>query len=441
VNLPLVGVVSVTPIPAAAPSATLLGADHPDEMKPVIDLLTQTRKSLTLRSLFMTGFPYDPEFFAAGLALARQWSRQGLKVALVDLDFRNPTVLRPKPHPNEGYVDALEYGCSFQRIAWELVNDALWLVGPGSHPPDERRLSEHPDWPRVMRTFAARVDVALYLAPFLDRKGFSGALSKRMDGVLIAASVRRSSRAALRDAFLELWGSDAPMIGCLGLDVPHVPARPDGLEPPPARLTEPPSGITRAHGAVSAERPQQALVERLSDEVRRGHVPRSAQPHGTQRSLGILWIVLLVVSLTGAGAWFAYHAVRREGLRAAPSETLPAGTERVLPADPGSPSPQSSSMTELPDPPPDVNPTETQEMLPYRVHVASFHSEKTVRDLVKALREKGLDAWYAKGTDQPDWYRVFVGHYATRPEAAQKAADLLNRGWVDHAMAYPDNAR
>ena len=90
-------------------------------MKPVIDLLTQTRKSLTLRSLFLTGFPHDPEFIAAGVALARQWSRQGLKIAVVDLDYRHPTVVRPRPEPNEGLVDALEYGCSFQRIAWELV--------------------------------------------------------------------------------------------------------------------------------------------------------------------------------------------------------------------------------------------------------------------------------------------------------------------------------
>ncbi|HZE18831.1 MAG TPA: hypothetical protein VE402_01805, partial [Candidatus Angelobacter sp.] len=69
VNLPLLGAVHVAPVPAGAPAATLLAADNPDEMKPVIELLTQTRKSLTLRSLFLTGFPHDPEFFAAGLAL------------------------------------------------------------------------------------------------------------------------------------------------------------------------------------------------------------------------------------------------------------------------------------------------------------------------------------------------------------------------------------
>ncbi len=536
-NLPLIGVVNVTPVPAGAPSATLLAADNPDEMKPVVDLLTQTRKSLTLRSLFMTGFPYDPEFFAAGVALARQWSRQGLKVAVVDLDFRHPTVVRPQPHPSEGFVDALEYGCSFQRLAWELVNDALWLVGPGSHPPEEQRFAEHPDWARVMRIFSARVDITLYLAPFLDRKGFAGALSKRMDGVVLAASVRRSSRAALRDAFLELWGSDAPMIGCLGLDVPYVlaprgevelspvapwasatfessssswpyPAPPSPVSPPgsaagtqqpgaagtqrpgPAGTQQlapgtmgtnpaggPPaaSGGSRAPARGSAERSSQALVSRISDEVRRGHVPRGAKP----RSHGLLVASLVLMSLAGAGAFFAYNAMRSEAHRASAPETLPAGTEHVLPADIGAPSSGAvqggqGAGSEAPSGGSGSAPSiegsaeagdsetgdagrgtsqGTQEsgsqksadvgepVLSYRVHVASFRSEKTVRDLVRSLREKGLDAWYAKATDQKDWYRVFVGHYATHQQAAQKAAWLLDHGWVEHAMAYPDNAR
>jgi hypothetical protein len=203
VNLPLIGAVHVPPVPAAAPAAAFLAADDPDEMRPVVDLLTQTRKSLTLRSLFLTGFPHDPEFFAAGVALARQWTRQGLRVAVVDLDYRHPTVVRPRPHPNEGFVDALEYGCSFQRIAWELVADALWMVGPGSHPPDERRFSEHPDWTRVMRIFP-QGDVTLYMVlPRIGRG--SRAPSKWMDGWSPLA-VRVGGA---RDAFLELGRTPA----------------------------------------------------------------------------------------------------------------------------------------------------------------------------------------------------------------------------------------
>jgi len=503
VNLPLIGAVHVAPVPAGAPAATLLAADNPDEMKPVIDLLTQTRKSLTLRSLFLTGFPHDPEFIAAGVALARQWSRQGLKVAVVDLDFRHPTVVRPRPEPNEGLVDALEYGCSFQRIAWELVQDALWVVGPGSHPPDEQRFAEHPDWTRVMRIFSARVDIALYLAPFLDRKGVAGALSKRMDGVILSACVRRSTRAALRDAFLELWGSDAPMIGCLGIDAPFDPTPPGEKElqgettwapevrPAPAAMPSkaaaprPPRRATDVPAPVAPEpvpsdwgfpestaprpseerrktaRPEpsapmkapakkqegsdtapQALVARLSDEVRRGHVPR---PAPSRRSLILVALALL---LAVAGAFATFQAMRRGSSRAAAPETLPAGTEPTLPADLGStpatlPSVESSPSEAPAEEAPPVAPPAKRTVagLNFEVHVASFNTDKAAKNLVKRLSDRGQDAWYAKATDQPSWYRVFIGHYATHEEAARQARSLLDRGLVEHAIAYPDHAR
>ncbi len=494
-----------------ASTAGLLAADDPDEMKPIVDLLTQTRKSLTLRSLFMTGFPHDPEFFAAGVALARQWTRQGLKVAVVDLDYRHPTLQRPRPDPNEGYVDALEYGCSFQRIAWELVADTLWLVGPGSHPPDETRFAEHSDWARVMRIFSGRVDLTLYLAPFLDRKGFTGSLSKRMDGVLLAASVQRSGRAALRDAFLELWGSDAPMIGCLGLAAPYgsaprgevelgpvsSPAAPsDWSFPSPDASTKSRVPTPDRRGASMAAQPEPkpapepessqqerrsrprpappvrpqpdipppSLVSRLSEEVRTGRPTRTASPNAR----GLLILGLLLVILAGVGAYLTVQAMRRPGSRAAvPAETLPAGTEAVLPA-PGdgadSPATEAQSVpgtdesaaeapagdAGLPPPPPAPSPgsvastvarTPASVGLKFQVHVASFRSESKVRDLVKSLRERGLDSWYAAAADQPGWYRVFIGHYATHGEAASKAAWLLDRGWVERARAYPDKER
>ena len=224
VNLPLLGISSVDPVPSGAGVSAMLGILAPPALSSVVDGLVETRQTLTLRSLLLAGFPDDPECFATGLALAREWSRRGLKVAVVDLDFWNPTVVRPRPHPNEGFVDMLEYGCSFRRVAWEIVADGLWLVGPGSHPPDETRIADHRDWERASRGLAAHVAVTLFVAPLLDRRGFVGKLSKRMDGVLLAASVARVGRAALRDAFLELWGSDAPIIGCVGIEPSMQPA-------------------------------------------------------------------------------------------------------------------------------------------------------------------------------------------------------------------------
>ena len=218
VNLPLLGTAQIGAVPSGAPMSRLLEVAAPPELEAVLEGLTETRRSLTLRSLLLAGFPDDREIFTIGLALARAWSRRGLKIAVVDLDFWNPTVVRPRPNPNEGLVDVLEYGCSFRRVAWEIVANGLWVVGPGSYPPDPQKIVEHPDWERAARNFASHVDVTLYVAPLLERSGFVGRLSKRMDGVLLAASVERIARTDLRDAFLELWGSDAPMIGIIGIE-------------------------------------------------------------------------------------------------------------------------------------------------------------------------------------------------------------------------------
>jgi hypothetical protein len=251
VNLPLLGVARLDPVPSGADVSRLLAVQAPPELAAVVDGLAETRQSLTLRSLLLAGFPDDRECFAAGLAIAREWSRRGLKVAVVDLDFWHPTIVRPRPSPNEGLVDALEYGCSFRRLAWEIVANGLWLVGPGSHPPTEDRLVDHPDWERVTRGFAAHADVTLYVAPLLDRQGFVGRLSKRMDGVLLAASVERVGRPELRDAFLELWGSDAPIIGCLGIVPMNAPVPTTARASAPA-ATEEPAAEPADHARVSS---------------------------------------------------------------------------------------------------------------------------------------------------------------------------------------------
>ncbi len=228
VNLPLLGTVAIAPISPGANLGALLAASSAHGLEPVVEGLAQTRQSLTLRSLLLAGFPHDPECFALGLALGRAWSRRGLKVAVVDVDAWHPTILRAVGEPTEGLVDVLEYGCSFQRVAWELVAGSVWVVGPGTHPADESRLADHPEWDRAGRVFTASADVTLYVAPLLHRQGLTGRLSKRMDGVLLTTSVDRVSRIELRDAFLELWGSDAPIIGCVGID-------PGGASPPPPR--------------------------------------------------------------------------------------------------------------------------------------------------------------------------------------------------------------
>ena len=100
VNLPLLGMARIEPVPVGPSMSRLLATSAPPELEAVLEGLTETRRSLTLRSLLLAGFPEDRECFATGLALARAWSRRGLKIAVVDLDFWNPTVVRPRPNPS-----------------------------------------------------------------------------------------------------------------------------------------------------------------------------------------------------------------------------------------------------------------------------------------------------------------------------------------------------
>lgn len=485
VNLPLLGVARIPPIPAGASVTQLLTASAVDAVTPIVDNLVETRRSLSLHTLLLAGFPEDPECFALGLAVGREWSRRGLRIAVVDLDFWNPTIARPVDQSNEGLVDVLEYGCSFGRVAWEIVADRLWVVGPGSHPPDEDRISEHADWPRAARVFSGRVDVTLFVAPLLDRHAFTGKLSKRMDAALLVTSVERTTRGDLRDAFLELWGSDAPMIGCVGIeaersvsraatDVAAEDASAGAAEPAPRR--EGPAG---APGALAPAPPApvaaaveggedigesgydaDGMVATLEREVRRGVTARP--PRG---GLGrpALWIgIAAVIAIAAAifdlsrtsdlsperGAVQAPQASGEEPIGATPEAPIRSelgGGLQGAPTDIGDaatrPPAATGGRAASGDAPPMTPGKATDATLPFRVHVASFRSEEKVQGIVTALKGKGLEAWYEPAGDLPGWYRVFVGRFRTSEEAGQYASWLLDRHLVDRAQSFPSTAR
>lgn len=522
VNLPLLGEAAIASVPAGAGVSTLLAVQPSADIAAIVDGLHETRRSLSLRSLLLAGFPADRECFAVGLAIAREWSRRGLTVAVVDLDFWHPTIVRPLPHPNEGLVDVLEYGCSFRRVAWEIVANALWVVGPGSHPPEPDRLVHHPDWQRATRSFAGHVDVTIYVAPLFHRDGLVGRLSKRMDGVVLAASVERVGRTELRDAFLELWGSDAPIIGCVGIHPVGATAYPvpesgvavdvgsdsesafdpavgayaaggsyeaaeagaEGSERAASYASEVMTAATPGDPSV-AEAGETDLAALLDREVRFGDVRvkrirRSPKPLvlGAVVGLGLAASLVLIVT--------------RHPVLPPSEETMPAGTERVLPPPADRPlsaglggapaslpsldqggtptgtgtltgmtstgaqpseKPAGAGTQSVPKP---VEPAQgiangasaqtppqgtTTAKLPFHVHVASFKSEQKVSDIVQGLKAHGEDAWYERPTVPHGYYRVFVGHYATEAEAAAHARKLLQNGWVDRAQAYPPTGR
>jgi hypothetical protein len=486
VNLPLLGTARVRPVPASAGLAQLLDASSSsDSLAGVVESLIETRRSLTLRSLLLAGFPHDPECFAVGLSIAREWSRRGLRVAVVDLDFWHPTIARPPSHHNEGWVDVLEYGCSFGRVAWEIVADRLWVIGPGTYPPEEARISEHADWPRAGRVMAACADVVIYVAPLLDHRGFTGKLSKRMDAAILAASVSRAGRTELRDAFLELWGSDAPMIGYVGIEAVHAPSkaaaasmpaaapRPVAAAPAPAAPAAPrdpahrveeqplPPAPRRTVQRIPMPPPQPPMAINMDDWADEPELEAALERdvrHGIDDPApkrGRAWLVIGIIALLGLTAAAAgYFIVRRSAPpRGSVQSRQPAGEEPIAPAAPHARSALDEAMAppeELAAPPagtgtapPATDPARTADdpLFPFRVHVASFRTESKVQEMVQALRDQKLDAWFEPPAPGGEWYRVFVGRFATEADASAYAEWLVQNGLVERAHSYPPTER
>ncbi|HLQ65845.1 MAG TPA: SPOR domain-containing protein [Candidatus Limnocylindrales bacterium] len=483
VNLPLLGTARVRPVPPGAGLAQLLDASSSsDSLAGVVESLTETRRSLTLRSLLLAGFPHDPECFAVGLSIAREWSRRGLRVAVVDLDFWHPTISRPPSHHNEGWVDVLEYGCSFGRVAWEIVADRLWVIGPGTYPPEEARISEHADWHRAGRVMAACADVVIYVAPLLDHVGFTGKLSKRMDAAILATSVSRAGRTELRDAFLELWGSDAPMIGCVGIEAVHAPSkaaaasapaapRPAAAasapaaprDPDPRTETPSPPVPRRTVQRIPVPPPQPPMAINMDDWADEPELEAALERdvrHGLDDPTpkrGRAWLMIGIIALLGLTAAAAgYFIVRRSAPpRGSVQSRQPAGEEPIAPASPLPRSPLDEEMAppeELAAPPAGTatgaapsaaDPARSADdpLFPFRVHVASFRTQSKVQEMVQALRDQKLDAWFEPPAPGAEWYRVFVGRFATEADASAYAAWLVQNGLVERAHSYPPTER
>jgi cell division septation protein DedD len=500
VNLPLLGEVSVAPIPSGAPLADLLRSEVPPSIGPVVDSLTQTRQSLTLRSLLLAGFSHDAELFAVGLALAREWTRRGLRVAVVDLDFWSPSIVRPPGEPNEGLIDMLEFGCSFRRVAWEIVADRLWLVGPGTYLPEAERVAGHPDWDRAARVMNAQVDVVFHIAPLLERGGFLARLSKRMDGVLIASSVDRVPRTRLRDAFLELWGSDAPMIGCLGIlpakaptgDPPqpapgvalasraHTPRGSDALEEheaatlvalaaaePIARPGETrrlearapeDDNPARSEAAAAAGRVAQRsdaredadLIAQLEAEARTD--PGPASPPKPRGRRGLWMAAAAVVLVAGGAALYAAHRAGQARGGAALEEAQPTGIERVLPAQLGAPSGGGYPMTQPGSPPapgpepaalPATGPKAPPDAAPQGTPVArqGLPASAPPRHAVSARRQAAEAPKQAPAAGPASLpYRVHVASFRSEATVGRLAAELRAKGltaWYEPAASLP----
>ncbi len=184
---------------------------------------------------------------------------------------------------------------------------------------------------------------------------------------------------------------------------------------------------------------------------RDAHDDTAGPDRGKRR--GRLWLVIgsfVLIAVLGSAA--AVLLARRA---APPSGSVqarqPSGEEPIAPAPRATSSPLDEAMAppeELVAPPAGASPplvdmgkSADDPNFPFRVHVASFRTKSKVQEIVQGLRDRNLDAWFEPPAPGGDWYRVFVGRFATEADARAYADWLIQDGLVERAQSYPQTER
>ncbi len=179
--------------------------------------------------------------------IARIAARGGRRVALVDLSIEEPCLHQVVGlSPNDGIVDAFEYGVSLAKTAHEV--DGVFFIAAGSYTASAGDLYAHPRWRKLQAGF--RAEGALLLL-FLSPHGL-GRLSAVADGAIALAPEGLDPASTPGVEIAVAQGRGTPLLG-VARDrwMPSSPA-----VPLPAPLPEPATSVSvsgsRRRGVVRA---------------------------------------------------------------------------------------------------------------------------------------------------------------------------------------------
>lgn len=312
--------------------------------------------------------------------VARAAAQGERRVALVDLWLEEP-----KLHevvglaPNDGIVDAFEYGMSLTKAVRQVGN--VFFIPAGTYTASAGELFGHPRWQKLQAGF--RAEGALLLL-YLSAGGLAR-LSAAPDGLLVLSPGGFELESPIGQGIAAALERGTALLGVVRERWTPAPGAVAALEAP-ARQHSPP--VTRLLLPPSPER-------RLRRRVRAG-------------------AVAVTLALGAAASWTLL--LRR-------TERAPAAAAPVPP-----PPASQASVVAL------TRPVTRADSLAWTVQLAAYGAlekamadadELTASDLGAFITPLALEGTGGKGTV---WYRVLVGSYATREAAAAARAELWRQG-------------
>lgn len=251
---------------------------------------------------------------AAAWDVARAAARAGRRVALVDLWMEEPLLHEiVRVEPNDGIVDAFEYGVSLNKAAHEV--DGVFFIPAGSYPASAADVLANPRWPKLQAGF--RSEDALLLL-YLSADALAR-LSAAPDGVMALAPEGLEPDSATARAL-----AARPFLGVVRERGPApTPPRRD-VTPAPRRASRSRTLVT-ALGLATVAAGTWVLfarsAERLPEEaaVAAPAVPRDTAP----------WTVQLAAYGTPEGALGHADALLADGVKALVAPIVLSGSTTV----------------------------------------------------------------------------------------------------------------
>lgn len=396
----------------------------------------------------------------AVLQIAHILAKRGRSTLIVDCDFLSPGLSGLVESVEEhGFLDLLLYGSSLKTVMKPTGIDGVSIVGPGSFPVSRTVPFAQKEFAKIRDFLARSCGVVIYCSTLYMEDGRINPLAGHADGILLTCRIEELPEGQLQKSLQEIPpGFPSADLVCFGA----------GKDEPAAM----PAPVHAAAGPEGEQAPETepAAIEKIEELVQEDEPPR-----GGVNLPRLVTVSVAVVVIVFLGWWFLIHRsisekedVRRSAelvqkqrdarglserrqVEAPAEESLEIGAEagETAPAEEpaGVQADAAAVVREEPRPPAQVvdaerspeEPAVTRTPAPagqhFTVHVASFRETQRAAAERDYLEKRGFKV-AVQETDVKGqaWFRVVVGEYGTREEAARARIELLALPRIGYAQ-------
>jgi cell division protein FtsN len=421
------------------------------------------------------------------LQIAHIFAKHGKDVLIVDFDFLSPGLSGLVENTeDQGFLDLLLYGSSLKTVERSTGIDGVKVVGAGSFPVSRTIPFAMKEFTKVKGFLGRSHDVVIYCSTLYTDDGTVNPLAGQADSIFLSCRLEEMPEGQLQKNLADLGAGLPPAdLVCFGEDGAAAAAAGAAEETfmPPVPFDETQGGDEEPaqEGAVEEEEIEAAAIEKTADLESTGR--RRGGGMNLPRLVTIVVVAFVVIFL---GWWFIIHksisnkegdsrtaelvqkqrdvqekqdrgqdeaGVAADAEKEAPGDAE-AGTGAVIdkpeddpavepvekPAEKPADDKADETVTEPAEkesPPPVSKPatvTPAPEGSYYTVHVASFRDMSRAGSETDYLEKNGYEPIVIPADVKGEtWYRVYVGEFGSKEEAAAERLKLLDLRRIGYA--------